>query len=223
MAAPGKSAPAGPAGPSEPVEGFADRTLNWFGAYTISFVGLLHLLLSGAQLEYAVYLTLLFLANFTAAMVAALGMVWTGSRWSWLLGVAVAGGAFVVFFVSRMFGLPGYPEADGQWFNFGGWMALTFEIVFLAAAPLALTRRGRKLVGAEQARISREELPPARQETPEHFRLIEKEMREIRSRMAPDARDLRAHLEPRKLGRRAKQDARTRLHTFLRGVRGPGR
>ena len=188
-------------------------------AYFISFVGLLHLLLSGEHFGYAVYLGLLFLTNFIAAAVAALGILWTESRWAWLLGVIVAGGAFVVFLGSRVFGLPGFPEAEGQWFNFGGWMALGFELAFLAAVPLALTRHGSTLLGMEQSRIDREKVPPDTRETPEHFRLIEDEMYEIRSRMAPDARDLRAHLEPQKLGRLAKQDARTRLRTVLQRAR----
>ena len=211
------------AGQQDAAKGFAERTLAWYGAYFISFVGLLHLLLSGEHFGYAVYLGLLFLTNFIAAAVAALGILWTESRWAWLLGVLVAGGAFVAFLGSRVFGLPGFSEAEGQWFNFGGWMALGFELAFLAAVPLALTRRGRTLVGMEQDRINREKLPPDTQETPEHFGLLEEEMYEIRSRMAPDARDLRAHLEPQKLGRRAKQDARTRLRTVLQRAKRPRR
>ena len=202
------------------VKGFADRTLAWYGAYFISFVGLLHLLLSGEHFGYAVYLGLLFLANFIAAAVAALGILWTESRWAWLLGVLVAGGAFVAFLGSRVFGMPGFSEAEGQWFNFGGWMALSFEFAFLVAVPLALTRRGRTLVGMEQSRINREKLPPDTRETPEHFGLLEKEMYEIRHRMAPDTRDLRAHLEPRRVGNRAKKNARTRVRGFLRALRG---
>jgi hypothetical protein len=196
-------------------EGFAQRIVRWAGAYLISFVGLLHLLEAGEHFDYAAYLGALFLANFAASAVAALGIVWMGARWAWLLGVAVAGGAFVALLWSRTFGLPGFPDGVGQWFNFLAWMAVAFELPFLALAPLALTPRGRALVAAEQRRVDREELPPTRQETPEHFALLEGEMREIRARMATDVRDLRAHLDPKALVKRANRGARKRLRALL--------
>ncbi len=207
----------------ETTQDFTSKTLTWFGAYFISFVGLLHLLLSGEHFGYAVYLGLLFLANFAVSAVAALGILWTGRRWAWLLGAVVAGTAFIGFLVSRVFGLPKFPEAAGQWFNFGGWMAVGFELAFLAAVPLVLTRGGRKLVEKEQHRIDAERLPPARQETPEHLDLMEEEMRDIRNRMAPDIRDLGSHLEPSALGERSKQSVRARASGFLRKLRERGR
>lgn len=197
--------------------GFAGRIVGWLGAYLISFVGLLHLLLAGEHLGYAVYLGIMFLLNATGSAVAAIGIVRTGARSAWLLGVAVAGGAVVALLWSRIIGLPGYPDGVHQWFNFAAWMALAFELPFLAVAGLALTRRGKILVGAEQRRIDREELPPSRQETPEHFGLIEGELRGIRDRMEFDVSDLRAHLHPRTLRGRAKQDVRLRLRALLPG------
>jgi hypothetical protein len=201
-------------------EGFAERIVRWAGAYLISFVGLLHLLEAGEHFGYAAYLGALFLANFGASAVAALGILWMGARWAWLLGVAVAGGAFVALLWSRTFGLPGFPDGVGQWFNFLAWMAVAFELPFLALAPLALTSPGRALVTAEQRRIDREELPPTRQETPEHFDLLEEEIREIRTRMAADARDLRAHLDPRLIADRSRRSAQSRLRKLLPGRRG---
>ncbi|MGH3146543.1 MAG: DUF3618 domain-containing protein [Rubrobacter sp.] len=201
-------------------EGFADRIIAWLGAYLISFVGLLHLLLSGEHIGYAPYLGVLFIVNFAASAVVAVGLVWTRQTWAWLLGVAVSGGSVVVLLASRVFGLPGFPEAQGQWFNFAAWMALSFEFLFLAVVPLALTSRGRKLVGVEQERIDREKLPPDRQETPEHFQLIEKEMQEIRARMAPDLTDLRKHVDPRVAAEQAKQSARQQLLDLVGRVRG---
>ena len=197
-------------------EGFAGRIVGWLGAYLISFVGLLHLLLSGEHLHYAAYLGILFLLNFAASAVAAVGIVRTGGRWAWLLGVAVAGGALVAFLWSRTVGLPNYPDGVGQWLNFAAWMSWAFELPFLAVAGIALTPRGRALIEAEQRRIDREELPPARQETPEHFALIEGQMEEIRDRMAPDLRDLRVHLDPRTAADRTKRKLRDRL-VGLRG------
>ena len=196
-------------------EGFAGRIVGWLGAYLISFVGLLHLLLSGEHLHYALYLGILFLLNFAGSAVAAVGIVRTGAAWAWLLGVAVAGGAFVALLWSRVIGLPGYPDGVHQWFNFSAWMAVAFELPFLAVAGLALTSRGGALVSAEQRRIDREELPPARQETFEHFELIEGQMAEIRDRMAPDLRDLRTHLDPKTAADRTKRTLRNRLRALL--------
>jgi len=199
----------------DPTEGFVDGIVRWAGAYLISFVGLVHLLESGEHFTYAAYLGALFLANFVLSAVAAVGIVWTGGRWAWLLGVAVAGGAFVALLWSRTFGLPGFPGGVGQWFNFLAWMAVAFELPFLAVAALVLTSPGRALVAAEQRRIDREELPPTWQETPEHFALLEEEMREIRARMELDVSDLRTHLDPRTLRERTERGASTRLRSFL--------
>jgi hypothetical protein len=200
-------------------EGFAGRVVEWGGAYLISFVGLLHLLEAGEHFSYAPYLGILFLLNFAGSAVAALGILWTRQRWAWLLGVAVAGGALAALLWSRVVGLPGFPEGVGQWFNFLAWMAVAFELPFLALSLLALTSRGRRLVGAEQQRIDRERLPPARQETPEHLDQIEGEMREVRDRMAADLRDLRVHLDPRTAPERAKRNGLGRLRALLRGPR----
>lgn len=47
----------------------------------------------------------LFLANFVGSLVAAVGTYWE-ALWGWLLGVLIAGGAFVLFLISRTTGLP---------------------------------------------------------------------------------------------------------------------
>lgn len=210
-----------------PGEGFVARTVSWAGAYLISFVGVLHLLLSGEHIGYEPYLGVLFLVNAAAATVSAVGLARTGALWAWLLGVVVAGGAFIALLWSRIVGLPGYPDGVGQWFNFAALTAVAFELPFLAVAGLALSRWGKTLVSLEQRRIDVEDLPPDKQETPEHFRLIEGQMREIRDRMAPDVQDLRLHLDPkarkdkaqrqiRTRAERAQQDIRERLRSLLR-------
>lgn len=204
-----------PPGKRDVPEGFAGRLVEWAGAYLISFVGLLHLLEAGEHLGYAAYLGILFLLNFAASAVAAVGIVWTGRNWAWLFGVAVAGGAFVALLWSRLVGVPGFSFGVGQWFNFLAWMAVLFELSFLAVASLALTPRVRALVGMEQRRIDRERLPPARQETTEHFDLIEDEMWEIRHRMSRDVQDLQAHLRPRALREQTQRNVRGRLDGFI--------
>ena len=107
----------------------------------------------------------------------------------------------------------------GQWFSFAAWMALAFELSFLDVAGLALTRRGKSLIGAEQRRIDVEKLPPDRQETPEHFALIEDQMQEIRNRMAPDVQDLKAHLDPKARAGKAEREIRARVAKTERDIR----
>lgn len=183
---------------------FANRMVGWAGAYLISFVGLVHLLEAGEHFGYATYLGILFLLNFAASVVSALGIVWTGRKWAWWLGVAVAGGALVSLLWSRTIGLPGFPYGVGQWFNFLAWMAVAFELGFLSVAPLALTNTGHKLVQAEQKSIDQEQAPP----------LLEEEMFAIRRRMEPNMRDLRARLDPKTVTEKRKRLLRERARNL---------
>lgn len=196
-------------------QGFADQVLSWAGGYLLAFVGLVHLLEVDEHFDYATYLGFSFLAVFAASSIAAAGVAWGGRRWAWILGALICGVTLAGFVVSRMFGLPGYPGFLGDWYDFPGWVAVALELSFLATAPLALTSRGRTLVGVEQRRIERERVPPDRQETPEHFALIEQDMFGIRNRMAPDLSDLRTHVDPRVLKERVKQRVRMQLRALL--------
>jgi hypothetical protein len=76
------------------------------GAGSILVAGLIHLVLIPEHFEEARYLGWLFLANFVGAALAAFG-IYRGQWWGWLLGASVAGGAFVMYFISRTVGLPG--------------------------------------------------------------------------------------------------------------------
>lgn len=185
----------------------------------ISFGGLTHLLLSEEHFGHAPYLGFMFLANFAASSVAAFGLARGGKTWAWLLGCAVCGGALAGLLVSRTLGFPGYPEAVGQWFNLPAFISLGLDLAFLSLSLLGLTQRGGRAVSDEQDRIERERVPPATRETPEHFRLIERDMSEVRSRMTRDLSDLRARVEPKGFAARAKWRVRGRLRAIVRGVR----
>jgi hypothetical protein len=199
---------------------FTEKLLAWAGAYTILLVGFAHLLIAGEHFLIATYLGILFVANCVGAVVVAAGLYWGRLYpWSWLLGILVSGGAFVGFVASRTIGLPEAPEFVGQWTNIGGLMTLALEGLFLSLAFLAITPWGRSLVRTEQGRIDRERVSPMKQETPEHFALIEEEMFEIRSQMAADISDLRKHVEPQAVREQAKQGLRERLNGALGPVR----
>src|ERR687886_709114 len=79
------------------------------------------------------------------ALEAAVGLyqnrLWAG----WALGVLVAGGALVVFLVSRLIGLPGYEEHVGMWLGdspaeYLGLPSLVIEACFVAVAAVAMPR-----------------------------------------------------------------------------------
>ncbi len=105
--------------------------------------GLIHLVLSPEHFEEASYLGWMFLAEFVGALVAAFG-IYQGYRWGWVLGLLVAGGAFVLYFVDGIFGLPGKePEGVEGLLEPPGVAAKIVEFFFLVVAVVALAKRGR--------------------------------------------------------------------------------
>ncbi len=88
----------------------------------------------------APYKGILFVLNALGALVAAYG-IWRGERWGWMLGAIVAGGAFVMYVISRIFGLPGLPP--DTWAEPIGIVSLIAEAGFVITAinVLAQARR----------------------------------------------------------------------------------
>src|SRR5437588_1572305 len=80
------------------------------GAGLIFLAGQLHLVLTTEHLEATPYLGALFVANFIGAMAATIG-IYLEKRWGWALGILVAGGAYVTYFVAGTIGLPGVESA----------------------------------------------------------------------------------------------------------------
>ena len=118
------------------------RILKAAAILLIIAVGLIHLIGAPPHYRAAPYLGVLFVANFIGALVAAVG-IYRDALWGWLLGVLVAGGALVMYVVSRSVGLPGYEHAVGRWFGPLGVLSVVVEALFLAVFLLWLiTRRG---------------------------------------------------------------------------------
>ena len=111
--------------------------LAWAGASLIAAVGLIHLLEAPEVLEEATYLGLLFLANFSGTVVAAIG-IYRNHRWGWLLGVVLAGGSFVGYVASCTVGLPGL-EVE-EWLQPLGLLSLLIEGLFMGLYLAILVR-----------------------------------------------------------------------------------
>src|SRR5919202_3854784 len=123
--------------------------LRWAGLLLILACGLLHLLSAPDHLKEATYIGVLFLANCAGALIAAFG-IYRDRLWGWILGALVAGGALVMFIVSRLVGLPAYQEHVGMWVGecFGdrlGIPSLIVEapLVVLSAIVVAMGARER--------------------------------------------------------------------------------
>src|SRR5215217_33172 len=112
------------------------------GAALIAAGGLIHLLEAPEELEEISYLGLLFLANFGAAVVAAI-RIYRNDRWGWGLGALVAGGAFAGYVISRTIGLPRLPVEE--WLEPLGVLSLLVEGLFVELGLAIVTRPAKEV------------------------------------------------------------------------------
>lgn len=121
----------------------ASEILLGVGIALVLVTGLLHLVLVPEELEEAAYKGVLFALNGIGALVAAVG-IYRGARlWGWGLGLLVAGGAIVMYVVSRTIGLP-VLGVDDEWFEPVGVLAVIVEALFVIAT-FAYMSRSREL------------------------------------------------------------------------------
>ena len=114
------------------------KGFRWTGVLLLFACGLIHLISAPDHLQEATYVGVLFLANCAGALVAAFG-IYRDRLWGWLLGALVAGGAFVMFMVSRFIGLPGYQEHVGMWIGDSFGDRLGIPSLFIEAPLVALS------------------------------------------------------------------------------------
>ena len=100
--------------------------------------GLIHLIGAPEHLQEATYIGVLFVINAAGSLVAAIG-IYRDRLWGWLLGLLVAGGAFVMFMVSRFIGLPAYQEHVGMWLGDSGADRLGIPSLFVEAPLVVLS------------------------------------------------------------------------------------
>lgn len=112
------------------------------GIGLILATGLLHLVEAPEYYEEVKYIGILFVASMIGAAAAAYG-IRRDDRRGWLLGLAVAGGPFVAYVLSRTVGLPAFREASwSEALEPMGVLSLIVEGAFVALA-LPLVNRGR--------------------------------------------------------------------------------
>jgi hypothetical protein len=99
----------------------------------IIVAGLIHLVTAPDEFTEATYKGLLFVANGVAAFVAAVGIYRGSKTWGWGLGLLVAGGAIIMYVVSRTLGLPNL-GVDDEWFEPIGVLSLIVEGVYVVLA-----------------------------------------------------------------------------------------
>lgn len=116
---------------------------RWMGLGLILATGLLHLVEAPEYYDEVKYIGVLFVASMIGAAIAAYG-IWRDERWGWLLGLAVAGGSFVAYILSRTVGLPSFREASwSEALEPMGVLSLIVEGLFVGLAlPILKVRLG---------------------------------------------------------------------------------
>jgi hypothetical protein len=102
------------------------------GLALILTVGAIHLIEAPAHFKAAVYLGVLFAMNFAGTLVAATGIFRGAKGWGWTLGALISVLSLLAYVTSRLFGLPGFAEAAGEWDEPLGTLAMILEGLFLA-------------------------------------------------------------------------------------------
>jgi Na+/proline symporter len=131
---------------------FVPAGLVGAGITLIVVVGLIHLIDAPEDLEEGSYLGFLFLANFLGALLASVG-IYRGNRWGWVLGLLVAGGAFVGYVISRTAGLPGL-GVEEEWLEPLGVLSLIVEALFVGVFLAILVRPESRVMVVETSSSS---------------------------------------------------------------------
>jgi hypothetical protein len=115
----------------------SDRT-KWLGIVLIALTGLLHMVETPEYMEEQRYIGVLFVVSVVGSAMALYG-IWRDQMWGWMLGMVVAGGAFVAYILSRTVGLPRFRE--NSWSSFlepTGLASLLVEGAFVLIAARLL-------------------------------------------------------------------------------------
>jgi hypothetical protein len=104
--------------------------LKWLAVAAILGAGLIHLVEARDAFSDATYKGVLFVSNGVGSLLAAFAM-YRDQRMGWVLGLVIAGGAFLAYVASRTVGLPGLPAEPDAWLEPMGVASLVCEALFL--------------------------------------------------------------------------------------------
>ncbi len=116
----------------------------WAGIVLIVVTGVIHFIDAPDAFGEAAYKGILFSLNGIGALVAAFG-TFRGKSWGWLLGLLVAGGAFIGYVISRTVGLPGLP-VESEWLEPLGVLSLVVEGIYVLLAIKVLTNKSSRTI-----------------------------------------------------------------------------
>ncbi|MGI9091609.1 MAG: hypothetical protein ACR2GG_10960 [Gemmatimonadaceae bacterium] len=122
------------------LKGFsATNSLKLAAIALILLVGMIHFVDAPDSFSEALYKGLLFTANGVGALVAAMGIFLDRRNLGWNLGALVAGGAFVMYVISRTVGLPGL--GVDVWFEPLGILSLVAEALYIVVYMRVTTKK----------------------------------------------------------------------------------
>jgi hypothetical protein len=116
-------------------------TVKWLAIAAILGTGLIHLVEARDSFGDAAYKGILFVANGVGALVAAYGVYRNHRVLGWVLGLLIAGGAFLAYVASRTVGLPGLPAEPDAWLEPAGVASLVCEGLFVILFVVAQRTR----------------------------------------------------------------------------------
>src|SRR5215218_9494257 len=102
-------------------------------------IGAIHVIEAPAHFKAAAYLGVLFAMNFAGTLVAAIGIFRGAKCWGWTLGALISVLSLLAYLASRLFGIPGFAEAAGEWDEPLGTLAMILEGLFLAGWIFVIT------------------------------------------------------------------------------------
>ena len=106
-------------------------TVKWLAIAAILATGIIHFVEAPESFGDARYKGVLFVANGLGALVAAFAIYRDRRGMGWLLGLLVAGGAFLAYIASRTIGLPGLAAEPDAWLEPMGVASLVCEGLFV--------------------------------------------------------------------------------------------
>ncbi len=107
------------------------RAITFLGISTILTIGFIHAYALPEHFEISPYLGLSFALLFALSFASAFNILRGSFTTGWLLGAVISGVALVCYLISRLFGLPGFEEAQGAWATPVGTVAVGLEAFFI--------------------------------------------------------------------------------------------